>query len=325
MLSIMSYEFVRTEDIMNFDFKPILLEDKQLIDSYIKQQSSRNCSISFANIYLWQKHYQIEYAIIEDMLVFKSIEEPPVFSYPIGGDNVKNSIDTIMQYCKENNFEFKMYGVSEEQFEVIEQLYPGEFEVEYNRDEANYVYETEKLINLSGKKYHSKKNHVNKFKIVHEDWQYEDITDDNLEDSIEMAMEWRKANMCVDDEKQDICNGAGAHDMKSAEFCVTLNALKKLKELGLTGGLIRAEGKVVAITVGEELTKDTFVVHIEKAFADVDGAYAMINREFLAHHATEYMYVNREEDTGEEGLRKAKLSYKPVFMVESGVVSRIIA
>ncbi len=296
---------------MNLNFKEIVLEDKKLMDSYIRQQSSRNCSISFANIYLWQKHYQVEYAVVEDMLVFKSIGENPVFSYPIGGSDVKKSMDAMMEYCSENNFEFKMYGVSEEQFAVIEQVCPGEFAIEYNRDEANYVYETEKLITLAGKKYHGKKNHINKFKSVHEDWQYEDITDENIDESIEMALNWRKGNLCDDNE------------LKKAEFCVALNALKKLKELELIGGLIRAEGKVVAITVGEPLTKDTFVVHIEKAFADVDGAYPMINREFLAHHATEYAYVNREEDTGEEGLRKAKLSYKPVFMVESGVVTRI--
>jgi len=307
---------------MNLNFKPILLEDKELMDSYIKKQSSRNCSISFANIYLWQKHYKVGYTIVEDMLVFKSDGEEPFFSYPIGGSDVKKAMDAIMEYCKENNFEFKMYGISEEQFSVIENLYPGEFEIEYNRDEANYVYETEKLINLSGKKYHGKKNHVNKFMKVYEDWCYEDITDENLEECLEMAMNWRKDNLCDTNETGNICDGNTEHDMKKAEFCVTINALKKRKELGLIGGLIRAEGKVVAITVGEELTEDTFVVHIEKAYADVDGAYAMINREFLAHHGANYTYVNREEDTGEEGLRKAKLSYKPVFMVESGLVTK---
>jgi hypothetical protein len=294
---------------MNLNFKQVELEDKSLMDSYIKQQNSRNCSISFANMYLWQKHYQVEYTIIENMIVFKTIEENPSFSFPIGGSDVKKAINTLMEYCKEKNIEFKMYGVSEEQFSVIEQLYPGEFQIEYIRDDANYVYETEKLIHLSGKKYHGKKNHINKFMSLYEDWKYEDITAENVEECIQMAFEWRKEN-CDPDE------------MKSAEFCVTLNSLKKLKELELIGGLIRVSGKVVAITVGEPLTQDTFVVHIEKAFADVPGAYTIINREFLAHNAVDYTYVNREEDTGSEGLRKAKLSYRPIFMVESGNVTR---
>lgn len=296
---------------MKLEFRQVKLEDKELIDSYIKKQNSKNCSISFANIYLWEPHYKVTYTEVEDMLVFRSNGDQPSFSYPIGGSDVKKAIDFMMEYCKEMNLEFKMYGVTEEQFSVIEELYPGQFQVEYSRDEANYVYETEKLINLSGKKYHGKKNHINKFKRLYPDWQYEDITDENLEECIEMAYGWRKENDCDTDE------------LKKVEFCVSLNALKKLKELDLIGGLIRAEGKVVAITVGEALTHDTFVIHIEKAYADVDGAYPMINREFLAHHASDYMYVNREEDTGAEGLRKAKLSYKPVFMVESGYVTKI--
>lgn len=296
---------------MKLEFRQVKLEDKELIDSYIKKQNSKNCSISFANIYLWEPHYKVTYTEVEDMLVFRSNGDQPSFSYPIGGSDVKKSIDFMMEYCKEMNLEFKMYGVTEEQFSVIEELYPGQFQVEYSRDEANYVYEIEKLINLSGKKYHGKKNHINKFKRLYPDWRYEDITDENLEECIEMAYGWRKENDCDTDE------------LKKVEFCVSLNALKKLKELDLIGGLIRAEGKVVAITVGEPLTHDTFVIHIEKAYADVDGAYPMINREFLAHHAADYMYVNREEDTGAEGLRKAKLSYKPVFMVESGYVTKI--
>lgn len=295
---------------MNLNFKQVELEDKKQLDSYIKQQNSRNCSISFANMYLWQKHYQVEYSIVENMIVFKTIEENPSFSYPIGGSDVKKTIDTLMEYCKENKKEFNMYGVSEEQFSVIEQLYPSEFQIEYNRDDANYVYETEKLIHLSGKKYHGKKNHINKFMSLYEDWKYEDITDENIEECIQMAFDWRKENLCDENE------------MKSAEFCVTLNALKKIKELDLIGGAIRVNGKIVAITVGEPLTSDTFVVHIEKAYADVPGAYTIINREFLAHNAVDYTYVNREEDTGAEGLRKAKLSYKPIFMVESGSVTR---
>jgi len=97
------------------------------------------------------------------------------------------------------------------------------------------------------------------------------------------------------------------------EMCVTLNALRLLEELKLTGGLIRVEGRVIAFAIGEPLNPDTFVVHIEKAFADIQGAYPIINQQFAANAAKDYLYVNREEDTGSEGLRKAKLSYRPDF------------
>ena len=196
-----------------------------------------------------------------------------------------------------------------EQFELLEQIYPGRFAIRYYRDSADYVYETKKLISLSGKKYHGKKNHINKFKKLYPDWSYETISSENVEDCFQMALEWRRQNGCEDDEE------------KSAEMCVTLNALRLLEELKLRGGLIRAGGKVVAFSIGEPVCDDTMVVHIEKAYADLQGAYPMINQQFLEHEASQYRYVNREEDLGEEGLRQAKESYHPVFLVEKGVVS----
>lgn len=123
-----------------------------------------------------------------------------------------------------------------------------------------------------------------------------------------MALKWRNDNGCNDDEE------------KNAEMCVTLNALRLFEELELSGGVLRVDGEIVAFTLGEPVCSDTFVVHIEKAFADIQGAYPMINQQFVEHECMDYLYVNREEDTGSEGLRKAKLSYRPVFMVEKGVV-----
>ena len=101
---------------------------------------------------------------------------------------------------------------------------------------------------------------------------------------------------------------------------MTINALRLFEELDLKGGILRIDGKIVAFTIGEPICPDTFVVHIEKAYADVPGAYTMINQQFVEHECMDYKYVNREDDAGSEGLRKAKLSYKPVFMVEKGHV-----
>ncbi len=125
-----------------------------------------------------------------------------------------------------------------------------------------------------------------------------------------MALKWRNLNGCEDDEE------------KNSEMCVTLNSLRLYKELNLIGGLLRVGDEIVAFTIGEAVNDDTFVVHIEKAYADIEGAYTMINQQFVEHEiAGKYKYTNREDDVGEEGLRKAKLSYKPVFMVEKGVVT----
>ena len=130
-----------------------------------------------------------------------------------------------------------------------------------------------------------------------------------MEECFQMALKWRNKNGCEEDPE------------KNSEMCVTLNSLRLYKELDLRGGVLRAEGNVVAFSIGEPVSDDTFVVHIEKAFADVPGAYPMINQQFVEHEVQGFSYVNREEDMGETGLRSAKESYHPIFMVEKGIVT----
>ncbi len=221
----------------------------------------------------------------------------------------KKVVELLMQDAQEKGYPFQLHALSTEEMNELESYFPGKFQVTWPRDYEDYVYETEKLINLSGKKYHGKKNHINQFKSAYPDWSYETITDSNVEECFQMALKWRGANGCEEDPE------------KNQEMCVTLNSLRLFKELHLKGGLLRAGGKVVAFTLGEPVSDDTFVVHIEKAYADVRGAYPLINQQFLEHEVSGYKYVNREDDTGEEGLRTAKLSYHPVFMVEKGIAT----
>ncbi len=295
---------------MDIPFKRPELGDKSLIDRYFAIDQSRSCERSFANVYLWNRFYHAEYAVVEDTLVFRTEAQKPKFSYPAGEqEQVKKALAVLQQYCEEKRYEFKLYGVTEEQFANLEEWYPGRFQIKYNEDIADYVYDREKLATLGGKKLHSKRNHINRFKSEHDNWTYETINDSNLEECFQMGLQWRNENGCEDDEE------------KVAEICVTLNSLRLFKELGLTGGLLRLDGEVIAFTIGEKLCDDTFVVHIEKAFADIQGAYPMINQQFIIHETEGYQYINREEDTGDEGLRKAKHSYRPVFMVQKGNVT----
>lgn len=292
-------------------FKRAELEDREIISGYFKHHTSRSCERTFVNVFLWSRQYPVKWAVVEDALVFKSEDEDHVsFAFPAGEDeNVKRAIEVMKRYSSQRGYPFTMYNITPDNFEKLEQWYPGRFEVEYKRDSADYVYESEKLATLSGKKLHGTRTHVNKFKALYEGrWQYESMTKDNLEECFQMALKWRNENGCEEDEE------------KNAEMCVTLNSLRLFEELGLIGGVLKIDGQVVAFTIGEPICSDTFVVHIEKAFADVPGAYPMINQQFVEHACTGYQYVNREEDTGAEGLRKAKLSYRPVFLVEKGVV-----
>ncbi len=294
----------------DIQWKKITMDDRDIIHHYYEKEQSRSCEFTFANNILWEPHYNIRYAIIKDMLVFRKLEEGCFISFPIGKDYVKEAVEEIIQYFEEEEKPFKMHLVTPEQFAVLDSIFPDKFEIEYIRDAADYIYESAKLISLSGKKLHSKRNHLNRFKAEHDgSWNYERITEDNKQECFEMAEDWRKMNGCEEDPE------------KEKEFCVTLGALKNLEVLDLKGGLVRLNGKVIAFSIGEPVCDDTFVVHIEKAYADIRGAYPIINQQFVEHEAAQYTYINREEDTGAEGLRKAKLSYYPAFMQEKGLVT----
>lgn len=290
-------------------FRRTELEDRELMHTYFQKFPSRSCERTFANALLWSRHYPVKFAIVENTLVFQSTSHGEAYTYPAGTpENVKKALDYLKKYTDERGIPFVMYHITAEQFEQLEEWYPGRFEIEFDRDIADYIYESEKLISLSGKKLHAKRNHINKFKATHENWSYEIMTEDNLEECFQMALKWRNENNCDED------------DEKNAEMCVTLNSLRLFKELELIGGVLRVDGEIVAFTIGEPISEDTFVVHIEKAFADIQGAYPMINQQFVEHECAAYKYINREEDTGAEGLRKAKLSYRPAFLVEKGIV-----
>lgn len=288
------------------------LGDAELISGYFHKYPTRSCDRTFANVYLWAKFYQVVFTQYKNTLVFRDNSAGYGYAFPVGTDeDVKAVIPDLIQEAENAGETFCMYGVTREHFEQLEQWFPGKFQCEYNRDEADYVYETEKLATLSGKKLHSKRNHINKFKQIFEGrWDYEPLTEESVEECFQMAMKWRIENECEEDEE------------KNQEMCVTMNSLRLLKELHLMGGILKIDGEVVAFTIGEAINEDTFVVHIEKAFAEVEGAYTMINQQFVEHELLgKYQYVNREDDVGMEGLRKAKMSYHPVFMVEKGYVT----
>ena len=295
---------------MEIPFKRPELEDRETILRHFQARKSRGCERTFANIYLWARFYNLTWAEILDTAVFRSeFDGRYSYTYPIGKGDPGAVMELLLEDSREKGYPFQLHAVSEAEFQEIESLFPGKFKVEYSRNDADYVYEMEKLINLPGKKYHGKTNHLNQFKALYPDWSYEPITDDNVEECFQMALRWREFNGCEGDPN------------KNKEMCVALNSLRLFKELELKGGALRAGGEIVAFTMGEPVCSDTFVVHIEKAYSDIRGAYTMINQQFLEHEVSAYPYVNREDDTGDEGLRKAKLSYRPVFMVEKGIVT----
>lgn len=297
---------------MEISFRKPELSDRELITSYLKKYPSRSCDRTFANILLWSVHYHVDFAEYKNTLIFRDMDADASYAFPAGRDeDVRLVLTELMEAAEQEGRAFCLYEITKENFCQLEEWFPGKFELEYDRDAADYIYEAEKLATLSGKKLHSKRNHINKFKSVFENrWSYEPLSEANQVECLKMADEWCRQNGCHDNKE------------KQSELCVAKNSIRLYKNLDLTGGVLRLDGEIVAFTIGEEVNEDTFVVHIEKAFADVDGAYPMINQQFVQHEIYgKYTYVNREEDLGIEGLRKAKLSYKPIFLVEKGIVT----
>lgn len=293
------------------EFRPIQITDREWIEKCLQQGNSRSCEYTFVNNYIWSKQYQLEIANVDGFYCSRSgKDEERFYSYPAGQGDIKKVIEKLMEDAKEKNIPFILRSMIKEQADVLNELFPNRFEITTNRDESEYIYTVEKLSSLAGKKLHGKRNHIARFKD-NPDWNYEDISDSNMKDCLIMNDEWCKMYNCIDDPSLN------------HELCAVKEAFANYKELGLVGGLIRREGKVIAYTVGSQITEDTFDIHIEKAFANIQGAYPMINQQFVQHNCQEYMYVNREEDLGDEGLRKAKTSYYPDILLDK-YVARLI-
>lgn len=290
-------------------FRKPELKDMADIRNAFRYVKHTSCDYSAANIYLWSEVYGTEIAFDNGDLYIKYVFDNEIyFSFPFCRRYIRDGFEKIKEYANDNNIEFKLGIIEPEMFEIIDKLYPNEYTISYERDSADYIYKIRDLADLSGKKYHGKKNHINKFKKTYQNWSYEKINKYNYEDCIDMVKDWCVLNECANDRE------------KADEICVMINGIKYRDELGLKGGLIRISDRIVAVTLGEEINSEMFVIHFEKAFANVDGAYPMINQQFILNELMEYKYVNREEDVGAEGLRKAKESYHPIFMGQKGVV-----
>ena len=290
------------------EFKEIELQDKEWMQPLYNDANMGGCHQNFSNVFIWSKVNQKSIARVNDYIVVKIMgdDKKPVYFYPAGVGDVRPVIEQMKQDASEVGHGFRLDGLSPENMEELDQLFPESFEYKRIRDNFDYVYLLDKMISLAGKKLSAKRNHINNFKRNHQ-WSFEPITADNIDECKQMNKQWCIENDC--DESEDLKD----------EACAVRISFKNFFQLELEGGLIRCDGKVVAFTIGEILNSDTYVIHVEKAFSEVQGAYPMINREFaelIKEKHPQMVYVNREEDVGDLGLRKAKNSYYPEKMEE---------
>ncbi|MDE5777214.1 MAG: phosphatidylglycerol lysyltransferase domain-containing protein [Lachnospiraceae bacterium] len=298
------------------DFYIPTLLDIDLIKSAMRGNEKLTCEMSPANIILWARYYRTQIAFWNGEIVFRSEWDNGKVSYSCNILNAKKPrelFDRLIAFAKEEGHTFCMHCMVAQEMDMIDSWYPGCYQICYNRDISDYIYLREKLASLSGKKLHGKRNHIHRFEEQNPDWRYETITEENTAECERMAMQWCMKNCMGEMENIEY--------EKIDESKLVVYALRNREIFGMTGGALRVAGNIVAITLGEPLTEDTFVVHFEKAFSEIQGAYPMINREFVRNELSGYVYVNREEDMGLPGLRKAKLSYRPDILLEKGVIT----
>ena len=290
----------------NIVFKPITLEDREIIQKYTLHGASQICDLSFANLYGWSDRYQTSWAIVADSLAIRfqpATHNHPAYLMPVCGctKEFKTVIHQLNQISLDNGFPLILMGISPTCRDIIDQFSEGTFEYIHDMGAEDYVYLREKMVSLSGKHLQPKRNHINKFEKLYPEYQFEEITDANLEECLALGQDWL--------EHKEVDSSRLA-EQKMIEKC-----LRHREELGLLTGALRVDGKIIAFTFGSSINQDTFDIHVEKADISYEGAFAMINREFAKRIPEQYTYINREEDLGLEGLRKSKLSYKPALML----------
>ncbi len=292
---------------MQIDFRPITLDDKEIITSYTYPSHYRNCDFSFANMCSWYFLYESEFAIVDDFLVIRFLIDDKTrraYMMPVGNGDLKQIISRLEEDALTQGHPLLMLGITPDAKVELENVMPGEFHYIPERNYFDYIYLREDLVNLTGKKYQPKRNHINKFKKQYR-YAYMPITPELVPECLELERTWYKANR-TDEDREEL-----SFERRSITY-----ALNHFNELGLTGGAICQDHQIIAFSFGMPINKDTFGVHIEKADTNFEGIYALINQEFTAHLPEQYTYINREEDLGIPGLRQAKLSYHPAILLE---------
>ena len=286
-------------------FTPFAPGDRGIYTPYLSLTADRGCEYGFANLCMWGRQ---QGAILDEGLVFFSqFNRKTVYLFPLG-QNKKVLVESLMEDAAQRGIPLRLTGLLPEDCRELEALFPGQFRFHNARSDYDYIYNVEDLANLRGKAYQSKRNFANRFQKNHPDARIAPIGEENRAAVEEMLETWFASRREKDPQ--------GDYHMEKAAL---RKALSHMEQLKLEGIALMEENRVLAMTLGSRLSEDTFDVHFEKALDTEEGAYARINQAFAGYLMEKYpaiRYLNREDDMGLEGLRKAKLSYHPVRLTE---------
>ncbi|WP_308659158.1 GNAT family N-acetyltransferase [uncultured Alistipes sp.] len=286
------------------EFRPVRLEDRATIERFTMSSDITNCDLSFANMFCWQEVYHSAWAIVDGFLVIRfHIDGGDRLGYmqPVGEGDCARIIPALREEAHAHGQRLRIIGLTDRGREMIRQMHIGQFAFESDRALEDYVYAADDLRNLPGRRYQPKRNHINRFMAEYPDYRYEELTPDRFDECMQLEREWRRN-----------------HDGHTSELCAEQRAMQRafahFAELGMTGGCIYVGERMVAFTYGSAVNDHTFDTHVEKADTDYDGAFTVINCLFARHLPERFTLINREEDLGIEGLRRAKLSYHPAVI-----------
>lgn len=286
-----------------YSFKSITAGDKELFESYF-DCNQQNSEANFTNLYMWKDYYKTRFCEDEGFLVVMNTSpDGKNHSYmPWGSGDIKKCLMNMWEYSLGIGEPLRITNATEEQALLFKELFPKS-KIKENSSFNDYVYLTESLISLSGKKLHSKKNHLNRFKQKYENYVYRPLKKEDFKPCMVLA------------ERLIVKDGNGDNFEYITELESINTAFENFDRFCLKGGVIEIDGNIAAFTVGEKHRQNCALIHIEKADTSYDGIYVAINNEFVKNEWQECTYVNREEDMGIPGIRKAKLSYRPDHMV----------
>lgn len=289
--------------MLNF-YKPNL-SDRPWMHEIFYRCGKLGCEYSFANVYLWGDQ---SVARLGDGLALYSCFHGDAFYVCPVGTPLLPAIDALAADAQERGKSLRILSVSPQEAAALEAACPGRFLFRAVRSSFDYIYEIDRLADLGGKKLQAKRNHINRFQQANPEWQVEPLCDENLDECREMIARWYCRHL-AEHEDADL----------TLEQRALGHALAHRKSLEMEGLCLRAAGRVIAFTMGNRISESTFDVNFEKAYSDIQGAYPLINREFARYLRQKYpelLYLNREDDMGLAGLRKAKESYVPDVMAE---------
>lgn len=295
------------------NFKPLTLEDKSIIEKYLSKNTSLSYEYSFVDLYIWRNICNIKYIILNNILIIQKNEEGKgtFFMQPIGYEkqHLKELVIELKNLNSKQEQSSTFFGDVENTFVYdLKETFSDSITIIPDIDDFEYLYNTKDLIELKGKKYHTKRNHCNAFEKKY-DYKLREInTEEIITDCIKLLDTWQNTK---------IINTT----ILLMEKDLIIDMLSNIITLNLKAIALYVNDEIAGFTVGEILSKDMGVIHIEKADTKFIGVYSFLNREFLKMYFSNISIVNRQEDCGEEGLRKAKEGYRPIEKLEKYLVT----